>query len=149
MLLKDLGARFGTAGGTAAGAAVVRRVIAGAFGLSPRIDDGSGLSRDDDANARQIVLLLREMQSQPAYWNSLAIAGVRGTMQGEMVGTRGAGNCRGKTGTLTDVANLVGYCTAANGDRLVFAFMMNGLTDSDAGHQLEDLATDALATYRG
>ncbi len=149
MLLKDLGARFGGAGSTAAGAGVVRRVIAGAFGLNPQIDDGSGLSRDDEANVRQIVLLLREMQSVPAFWNSLAIAGVRGTMQGEMVGTRGANNCRGKTGTLTDVANLVGYCTAANGDRLVFAFMMNGLTDSQAGHQLEDLAAEALAAYRG
>ncbi len=89
------------------------------------------------------------MQSQPAFWNSLAIAGVRGTMIDELRHTRGAGNCRGKTGTLHDVANIVGYCRAANGDRIVFAFMMNGLTDSTAGHQLEDLDVEALANYRG
>jgi D-alanyl-D-alanine carboxypeptidase/D-alanyl-D-alanine-endopeptidase (penicillin-binding protein 4) len=148
-LLKDLGARFGGAGTTAAGAAVVRNVIADAFNLHPQLDDGSGLSRYDRSNVRQIVLLLREMRSQSAFWNSLAIAGVRGTMSDEMRGTPAANNCRGKTGTLHDVANLVGYCRAANGDQLVFAFMMNGLTDSTAGHELEDLAAEALAGYRG
>jgi D-alanyl-D-alanine carboxypeptidase/D-alanyl-D-alanine-endopeptidase (penicillin-binding protein 4) len=148
-LLKDLGARFGGGGSTAQGAAVVRSVIAKDLGLHPRLDDGSGLSRYDRTDTRQIVLLLREMQSQPAFMNSLAIAAVRGTMVDEMRHTRGAGNCRGKTGTLQDVANLVGYCRAANGDHIIFALMMNGLSDSTAGHQLEDLDAEALANYRG
>jgi D-alanyl-D-alanine carboxypeptidase/D-alanyl-D-alanine-endopeptidase (penicillin-binding protein 4) len=147
-LLKDLGAAFGRRGSTAAGAAVVRSVIGSTFGLHPQLDDGSGLSRYDHTNVHQIVLLLREMQAQPPFWNSLSIAGVRGTMVDEMRGTRGANNCRGKTGTLHDVANLVGYCRAANGHELVFAFMMNGLTDSTAGHELEDLDAEALANYR-
>ena len=148
-LLKNLGARFGGGGSTARGAAVVRSVIGHDLGLHPQLNDGSGLSRYDRSNPRQVVLLLREMQSQGAFWNSLAIAGVRGTMQDEMRHTRGADNCRGKTGTLRDVANLVGYCRAANGDRIVFALMMNGLTDALAGHQLEDLDAEALAGYRG
>ena len=148
-LLKDLGAAIAHHGTTARGASVVRSLIGQDFGLHPQLDDGSGLSRSDRSNVRQIILLLREMQSQPAFWNSLAIAGVRGTMIDEMRHTRGANNCRGKTGTLHDVANLVGYCRAANGDRLVFAFMMNGLTDSTAGHELEDLDAEALANYRG
>jgi serine-type D-Ala-D-Ala carboxypeptidase/endopeptidase (penicillin-binding protein 4) len=148
-LLKDLGASFGGRGSTARGAAVVRSVIAQAFGLRPQLDDGSGLSRYDRTNVSQIVLLLREMQSQPAFWHSLAIAGVRGTMRDEMRHSRAANNCRGKTGTLHDVANMVGYCRAANGHRIVFALMMNGLTDSTAGHQLEDLDAEALANYRG
>jgi D-alanyl-D-alanine carboxypeptidase/D-alanyl-D-alanine-endopeptidase (penicillin-binding protein 4) len=148
-LLKDLGAQIGRHGTTARGATVVRSVIGRDFGLHPQLDDGSGLSRSDRSNVRQIVLLLREMQSQRPFWNSLAIAGVRGTMIDEMRHTGGANNCRGKTGTLHDVANLVGYCRAANGDRLVFAFMMNGLTDSTAGHELEDLDAEALADYRG
>ncbi|HEX3615534.1 MAG TPA: D-alanyl-D-alanine carboxypeptidase/D-alanyl-D-alanine-endopeptidase [Solirubrobacteraceae bacterium] len=148
-LLKDLGAQFGAGGSTVSGAAVVRGVIGKDLGLHPRLDDGSGLSRYDLTNARQIVLLLRELQDQRAFWNSLAIAGVRGTMVKEMRHTPGANNCRGKTGTLHDVANLVGYCRAANGDRIIFALMMNGLTDSTAGHQLEDLDAEALARYRG
>lgn len=148
-LLKDLGARYGSGGTTPAGAAVVRNVMAEKFNLHPRLNDGSGLSRFDLTNPEQIVYLLRQMQSSPSFWTSLAIAGESGTMQDEMVHTRGAHNCRGKTGTLHDVANLVGYCRAANGDQLVFAFMMNGLVDSDAGHTLEDLAGEALANYKG
>ena len=149
MLLKDLGARFGGGGTTARGDAVVRSVIARDFGLHPQLNDGSGLSRHDVTNVRQVVLLLREMQGQPAFWHSLAIAGVRGSLIHEMRHTPAANNCRGKTGTLHDVANLVGYCRAANGDRIVFAFMMNGLTSTSAGHQLEDLDAEALAGYRG
>jgi len=148
-LLKDLGARYGSGGSTPAGAAVVREVMAEKLGLHPRLNDGSGLSRFDRTNAEQVVYLLREMQANPSFWTSLAIAGVSGTMKGEMLHTRGARNCRGKTGTLHDVANLVGYCKAANGDQLVFAFLMNGLTDSDGGHELEDLAGEALANYKG
>jgi serine-type D-Ala-D-Ala carboxypeptidase/endopeptidase (penicillin-binding protein 4) len=149
MLLKDLGAELGRRGSTSAGAAVVRSFIGRTFELHPQLNDGSGLSRYDRTNVRQIVLLLREMQSQPAFWNSLSIAGVRGTLQDEMQHTRAANNCRGKTGTLHDVANLVGYCKAANGHEIVFAFMMNGLTSSSAGHELEDVDAEALANYRG
>jgi D-alanyl-D-alanine carboxypeptidase/D-alanyl-D-alanine-endopeptidase (penicillin-binding protein 4) len=148
-LLKDLGARYGSGGTTPDGAAVVRSVIAQKFHLHPRLNDGSGLSRFDLTNPEQIVYLLRQMQSDPSFWTSLAIAGKSGTMQDEMVHTRAVRNCRGKTGTLHDVANLVGYCRAANGDQLVFAFMMNGLADSDGGHALEDLAGEALADYKG
>jgi len=146
-LLKDLGARFGSDGSTATGAAVVRATIAERLGLHPQLNDGSGLSRADHTTAADIVTLLEHMQTDPVFTDSLAIAGVRGTMQHEMVGTRAVGNCRGKTGTLSDVANLVGYCTAANGDKLVFAFLENALTNSDYGHLQEDLMGEALAGY--
>jgi D-alanyl-D-alanine carboxypeptidase/D-alanyl-D-alanine-endopeptidase (penicillin-binding protein 4) len=149
MLLKELGARFSGAGTTAAGAAVVRSVIAQRFALTPTLDDGSGLSRDDRTTATQVVALLRDMQDDQAFQDSLAVAGERGTMRHEMVGTRAAGNCRGKTGTLRDVANLVGYCTAANGDELVFAFLENGLGNTYIGHLLEDHMGEALAAYAG
>lgn len=146
-LLKDLGAHDG-AGTTAEGVAAVKAIIAQRFGLHPQTNDGSGLSRADRTTAADVVTLLEKMQSDPTFTNSLAIAGVRGTLAHEMVGTPAAGNCRGKTGTLSDVANLVGYCTAANGDQLVFAFLMNGLSSSDFGHEQEDLMGSALAGYK-
>ena len=146
-LLKDLGARLGGDGTTADGAAVVRAAIAERLGLHPVFNDGSGLSRADRTTAADVVTLLEHMQSDPTFTNSLAIAGVRGTMQHEMVGTRAVGDCRGKTGTLNDVANLAGYCTAANGDHLVFAFLLNSQTNSDYGHEQEDLMGEALAAY--
>lgn len=148
-LLKGLGAAFGTGGTTNDGAAVVRSVIAARLGLHPQLNDGSGLSRYDRTTVAQVVSLLRQMQGNHALYNSLSIAGVRGTLANAMLGTRAANNLRGKTGTLHDVANMVGYCTARNGDQLVFAFLMNGLTDPYWGHQVEDQMGVALADYNG
>ncbi len=146
-LLKDLGAQFGGAGTTAAGVAVVKKEIAAKLQLHPRFNDGSGLSRYDRTTPAELVSLLRQMQTNSAFMDSLAVAGVSGTMQEEMLGTPAVNNCRGKTGTLIDVANLVGFCTAANGDELVFAFLMNGLQNSTYGHELEDDMGVALAEY--
>jgi len=148
MLLKGLGARFGTGGTTAAGAAVVRAFVAQHFHLHPRFDDGSGLSRYDRTSPAQVVALLRAMSGDPAFTGSLAVAGETGTLQDSMGGTRAAGNCRGKTGTLHDVANLVGYCTSRGGHQLVFAYLLNGLIDPNAGHAIEDQMAVALANYR-
>jgi D-alanyl-D-alanine carboxypeptidase/D-alanyl-D-alanine-endopeptidase (penicillin-binding protein 4) len=89
------------------------------------------------------------MQSNPVFVSSLAVAGVSGTMQHEMLGTRAVNNCRGKTGTLNDVANLVGYCTARNGDTVAFAFMLNAIASSDYGHVMEARMGAALANYDG
>ncbi len=146
---KQLGKHFGAGGSTLAGAGVVRAEIARVFHLHPWIDDGSGLSRYDRTTAEQVMYLFRRMQNNATFWNSLAIAGRRGTLVDEMLHSRAVNNCRGKTGTLHDVANLVGYCKAANGDKIVFAFLMNGLSNSEFGHQLEGDAGIALANYRG
>ena len=58
-------------------------------------------------------------------------------------------DCRGKTGTLSEVANLVGYCTARDGHRLAFAFLMNRLSNPDTGHAIEAKMAVALANYKG
>ena len=146
-LLKDLGARFGGAGTTGAGAAVVRATLAQRFGLAPQLNDGSGLSRSDQTTASQVVTLLRRMAGDADFTASLAIAGVRGTMEHEMVGTRAVDNCRGKTGTLRDAANLTGYCTARNGDELTFAFLVSRQRQTDYVHLIEDRMAVALANY--
>jgi serine-type D-Ala-D-Ala carboxypeptidase/endopeptidase (penicillin-binding protein 4) len=149
MLVKGIGARFGGRGTTAAGAAVVRSQLAQSFGVHPRLNDGSGLSRSDLTTPRQVVTTLERMAPNKDFVDSLAVAGESGTMQSEMRGTLGQGRCRGKTGTLHDVANLVGYCTASDGHTLAFAFLMNALGDPAAGHSLEDQMGVALAKYNG
>lgn len=149
MLLKDLGARFGRGGSTAAGVAVVKSVISEELGLQPVLDDGSGLSDFDRSSPAEVVSLLKQMQTDPAFVDSLAVAGISGTMEQEMLGTRAVDNCRGKTGTLSNVANLVGYCTARNGDTIAFAFMLNDVSNAAYGHLLEDQMGVALANYDG
>lgn len=149
MLLKDLGASFLGAGTTAAGVAVVRRELKSHFHIKPRFDDGSGLSRRDSTSPLQVVTLLRRMAGNAEFTRSLAVAGETGTLKNEMRGTRAQGNCRGKTGTLFDVASLAGYCTARDGHTLAFAFLLNRLTDSTYGHGIEAKMAVTLANYAG
>lgn len=150
MLLKGLGARFGSAGTTAAGAAVVRTELASRFGITPRLDDGSGLSRTDSTSPRQVVTALEQMYTNSDFFNSLAIGGETGTLRHEMRGTAAQGVCHGKTGTLHDVASLAGYCRARDGHELVFAFLANRLYSPDYAHSVEgNQMAVALAKYDG
>ena len=148
-LLKDVGAKFGGGGTTAAGASAVRSLVASKFGIHPRLNDGSGLSRSDFTTPRQMVTLLSGMSTSPDFVSSLAVAGRTGTLQHEMNGTAAQDRCQGKTGTLRDVANLVGYCTARNGHTLAFAFLMNSVGNTDASHKLEAAMAVSLAKYNG
>ncbi len=148
-LLKDLGARFGGAGTTAAGAAVVRDLLASRFGIHPALVDGSGLSRADVTTPADVVTVLSQMLPNQYFRGSLAIAGETGTLQDEMRGTPAQGRCRGKTGTLHDVANLAGFCVAADGHTVAFAFLANALGNPDLGHKIEADMAVAIARYNG
>jgi serine-type D-Ala-D-Ala carboxypeptidase/endopeptidase (penicillin-binding protein 4) len=76
------------------------------------------------------------------------VVGRTGTLHARMRGTAASGRCQAKTGTLHDVSNLAGYCTAANGDQLMFAFLMNHVSPTYA-QGLQDKMTVALAGYDG
>ena len=147
-LVKDLGARFGTGGSTAAGAAVVRAQLSQSFGIHPRLNDGSGLSRYDRTTPIEVVDLLRQQANDAAFTSSLAVAGRTGTLRNEMRGTYAQGRCRGKTGTLTDVSNVAGYCRARDGHTLAFAILMNGIYP-DYAHPIQNQMQNALAQYDG
>lgn len=139
-LIKDLGARFGGAGTTAAGAGVVLRTIAQHFGLHPHIVDGSGLSESDRTSPAQIGSLLVAMAGSPlgtVLRSAMAVAGHSGTLAGRMRGTPAAGRCHAKTGTLTGVSNLAGYCTTASGHLVAFAVFTDGIS-IEAAHTFQD-----------
>ncbi|MDQ3630407.1 MAG: D-alanyl-D-alanine carboxypeptidase/D-alanyl-D-alanine-endopeptidase [Actinomycetota bacterium] len=149
LLLKVVGAEEGDAGTTAAGAAVVRRRLA-ELGLRPIIVDGSGLSRANRTNARQVVTLLRAMSisdAAPAWLGSMTVAGRNGTLRRRMRGTAAAGRCSGKTGTLRGVSALSGYCTTTSGRRVVFSFLENGV--GFGAKAVEDRMVAVLARYEG
>ena len=147
-LLKDVGARFGGAGTTAAGAAVVRAQMARDFGIHPRLDDGSGLSRYDSTSPAQVVALLRGMAADPQFTASLAVAGRTGTLKDEMRRSFAQNRCFGKTGTLSNVSNLVGYCHAADGHTLAFAILMNRVYPYYA-HPIQNRMVVGIARYSG
>ena len=78
--------------------------------------------------------------------NSMAVAGRTGTLAKRMRGTAASGRCQGKTGTLTGYSNLVGYCQAASGHLLAFAFFNDGISTTLA-HVFQDHMTISLASY--
>jgi D-alanyl-D-alanine carboxypeptidase/D-alanyl-D-alanine-endopeptidase (penicillin-binding protein 4) len=148
-LVKDLGARYGGAGTTAAGAAVVRTTIAGLLGVHPHVVDGSGLSREDLTAPEQVVTLLRYLSANPlgaTIRGALAIAGHSGTLSDRMLHSVAAGRCRGKTGTLEGVSNLAGYCEAMNGHLVAFAFFNDAIAIETA-RALQDNMAITIARY--
>jgi D-alanyl-D-alanine carboxypeptidase/D-alanyl-D-alanine-endopeptidase (penicillin-binding protein 4) len=150
MLLKGIGARSGGSGSTAAGARVARAYGREA-GFSTRVVDGSGLSRGNLAAPRDIGRLLLDARKQPwfaAFYRSLPLAGVSGTLHDRMRGTRASGRCRAKTGTLAGVTALAGYCRAPDGDPVTFALLMNRINVS-RGRRAQDRIASLLASYTG
>lgn len=149
-LIKDLGARFAGAGTTAAGAYVTAHTIATLFGIHPRVLDGSGLSPADRTSPYQVAELLSRLATTPdgaVLRASLAVAGRSGTLAKRMRGTRAAGRCQGKTGTLTGVSNLVGYCPSSDGHLLVFAIFTDAI-GIEAAHTLQDHIAITLANSK-
>lgn len=147
-LLKDLGARYGGAGTTAGGAAVVRRTIA-RFHIHPHLLDGSGLSHSDRTSPIEVVTLLATLAHSPlgtTLRKDLAVAGHTGTLSERMQGTPASGRCQAKTGTLNGVSNLAGYCQSAGGDILAFAFFNDGIETAKA-HTIQDSMAISLARY--
>jgi serine-type D-Ala-D-Ala carboxypeptidase/endopeptidase (penicillin-binding protein 4) len=151
MLLKAIGGRYRGRGSTAAGAAAAAAYVRDAVGIGPRISDGSGLSRRNRTTPRQIVRLLDHMDRTESlavpFRGSLAVACRSGTLAGRMCGTRAAGRCRGKTGTLSGVSALSGYCDVG-GDRVIaFSILMNGVNVSGA-RRLQNRMGAAIANHR-
>jgi D-alanyl-D-alanine carboxypeptidase/D-alanyl-D-alanine-endopeptidase (penicillin-binding protein 4) len=147
-LLKDLGARYGGAGTTAAGAAVVRATLA-RLNIHPHVLDGSGLSHSDSTTPQQVVSLLTALAHSPlgaVLRKDLAVAGHSGTLSERMRHTPASGRCQAKTGTLIGVSNLAGYCQAQNGDILAFAFFCDGI-ETGMAHTIQDNMTITLARY--
>jgi serine-type D-Ala-D-Ala carboxypeptidase/endopeptidase (penicillin-binding protein 4) len=149
MLIKLLGARLGGAGTTAAGAQVVE-AFARAHDSGVHAVDGSGLTRSNRASPRQVVNLLLAMREDPAgddFIQDLALAGKEGTVDGRMRGTAAYGRCRTKTGTLTGVSNLSGYCFNKSGRIMAFSVLMNSVNNLTLAHLDQDRIAGAVAGY--
>ena len=141
-----------TRGTTKAGAALALK-NARSLGASGNIVDGSGLSRSDRAAPKQIARLLRALRKRggrafSSFYASLAVAGRDGTLASRMTSGPAHGHCHAKTGTLSDVSALSGYCVTRSGRTLVFS-VLNNRTSIAGAHAVQDRVAQLLAGSRG
>lgn len=132
---------------TAEGRAVPISRFAASLHASVSLNDGSGLSRADVASPLAVATYLVGMATDrdfAEWFNALPVAGVSGTLADRMVGTAAQGRCHAKTGTLTGVSALSGYCTTAGGRHLVFSILMNGVRNVYQARDVQDRIVDLL-----
>ena len=132
---------------------ITKRLIARlGLGDNPyKIADGSGLSLYNYVSTELLCTLLRHAWRSPSIQDallpSLPIAGVDGTLKDRMKKTSAQGNVRAKTGTVTGISSLAGYCTAANGHQLCFAIINQGIMRAAAGKAFQDRVCKVLCDY--
>ncbi|GAB4319038.1 MAG: D-alanyl-D-alanine carboxypeptidase/D-alanyl-D-alanine-endopeptidase [Candidatus Sumerlaeia bacterium] len=139
-------------GSFAAGREIVARELE-KLGVPPgtyRYADGSGLTRYNYISPRQIVTIYKAMLAGPNrdhWWRAQAIMGVDGTLRRRGLGTPAEGNMRGKTGTISNVRALSGTVTTADGEDLVFSFIVNAHLETSRA--TEDVTDDVVAWLAG
>ena len=113
------------------------------------VENGSGLSHTERAKPRALVQLLRKAwrtdQAQ-AFFDSLPVAGVDGTLKNRLGGGRAAGQAYLKTGTLNDTRALAGYVHGASGKMYAVALMVNS-ADPARGRPALDAMVEWLARW--
>ena len=131
---------------------IVKRLISKlGLGSQPyKIADGSGLSLYNYVSAELETKLLRyAFQHANIYdhlYPSLPIAGMDGTLEKRMTRGAASGNVRAKTGTLTGISSLAGYCVSANGHQLCFSIINQGVMRNQSGKDFQDRLCQVLCS---
>lgn len=97
--------------------------------------DGSGLSPQNGLTALNMAGILSAAAREawfPAFYASIPVLGVSGTVKNVGRKTRAAGNVRAKSGSIGGVRCYAGYFTTKTGELMAFAFLMQNY-DPDAG----------------
>ena len=113
-----------------------------------KIADGSGLSLYNYISAELLVRMLRYAHNKEEIIGhllpALPIAGVDGTLKKRMTEGNAYGNVVAKTGTVTGISSLAGYLTTADGRRMCFAIINQGVMRSADGRAFQDRVCQAL-----
>ena len=125
----------------------------GIFSKGTSVVDGSGISRYDQITVGAIVGTLEEMYFDlkhfKDYYNSLSIAGVDGTLDTRMRGTKAENNFHGKTGTLRGVTSLSGYLTTNSGEEIIVSMIFQFTRGGTRFHRrTEDRIIESLTSLQ-
>lgn len=150
VLLRELAVAAGRPGVTAAGLEAARAALRAVHlaAVTRTMVDGSGLAPGNRLSCRTLLAFLEVAARRPelaALRDGLAVAGQRGTLATQFVGTPLAGRLRAKTGTLDGVAGLAGYLDGPR--RLVFAWLLNGRFGERAAIGLRERMAAVIDAY--
>jgi D-alanyl-D-alanine carboxypeptidase/D-alanyl-D-alanine-endopeptidase (penicillin-binding protein 4) len=113
--------------------------------------DASGLSRLNLASADTLVRILKYMYRHrcfDSFYGALSIAGVDGTLENRLKGTRAQNNLHAKTGTISNVSAISGYLRTADEEMLAFSMIANNfLVNKDLAERLQNKAIERLASF--
>jgi serine-type D-Ala-D-Ala carboxypeptidase/endopeptidase (penicillin-binding protein 4) len=112
-----------------------------------QVENGSGLSHTERSKPRAMVQLLRKAwhaDQADAFFDSLPVAGVDGTLKNRLGGGRAAGHAFLKTGTLNDTRALAGYVLGKSGKMYAVSLMVNDAA-ADRGRPVLDAFVEWLA----
>jgi serine-type D-Ala-D-Ala carboxypeptidase/endopeptidase (penicillin-binding protein 4) len=93
-----------------------------------KMKDGSGLSPANGITPNNMTDVLKAMyleKSFGAFYESIPIVGVCGTVSNICKKTKAVGNVRAKSGSIDGVRAYAGYFTAKNGELMCFSMMLN------------------------
>lgn len=114
------------------------------------VADGSGLSLYNYVTPELLVAILRHAARNEEIFshlnNSLPIMGRDGTLKTRGRRTSAQDNVRAKTGTVEGISSLTGYALAANGHKLCFAIINQGVRSANEGRQFQDAVCRALTS---
>jgi D-alanyl-D-alanine carboxypeptidase/D-alanyl-D-alanine-endopeptidase (penicillin-binding protein 4) len=111
----------------------------------PRLENGSGLSREDRISAQALARLLQYAWASPLMpelMTSLPITGLDGTLK--RYKTRAQGNAHLKTGSLRNVVAVAGFVHSSSGQRYIVVAMINHANASAARPAVEALVEWAV-----
>jgi serine-type D-Ala-D-Ala carboxypeptidase/endopeptidase (penicillin-binding protein 4) len=106
-----------------------------------RMKDGSGLSPANGItpnNMTDVLSLMSNEKSFTAFYESIPIVGVSGTVQNLAKKSKAVGNVRAKSGSIDGVRAYSGYFTNRNGEMMCFSMMLNKY-NSDYGSATKEL----------
>jgi len=112
------------------------------------IDDGSGLSRQNELSAQAITRVLLNIYNSrnwELYKDSLAVGGVDGTISGYFKEEKYKGKISGKTGYINKVKTFSGLCTTEQGD-YIFSILANNTNGQTRG-VINDIAKAIFDYY--
>jgi D-alanyl-D-alanine carboxypeptidase/D-alanyl-D-alanine-endopeptidase (penicillin-binding protein 4) len=137
-LCKRLGAASNATGdwknGPAAMAAFMKRI--GVADNQFSFDDGCGLSKQNAITATALTQVLTynyHTKNRQAFFSSLAVAGVDGTLEDRFRGSDLRGRVFGKSGFVEGVSALSGYFRGKDGHWYAFSILMNGIPRQSNG----------------